>query len=523
MKLGILAATTLSVLLVGATCFPLFDLNPTTDTSDPTHTLAVALTKPIADEVVKKGGSVEIEWTASNTTGETAIATLFVRASNDEETILKGGIRLPESPGTQSYTWVTESDAAVFSGEYTIHLKAEAGDQVEEDTAAGKITVSTPATFAFAKPSKNVWLEKGEPEDPDDPNSPLTTAKIEISWDSFDPDGDGKAKLGLDPDTHDEDPEHDSGNEITIYEVSIPKTIGTDTLQWEGKDTDGERVDADAYTLFAEVTDDVNADKIVLARRADGRPVRITVPELPAASIAPDPDKNTSLIVDDEMTIKYTLNEDNDVYLDFRIDPDDNHDNGNEITIRSRVFVEKGTEEDTFTWDGRDEDGNLVEFDGRGVFTLLMKIDRGSTSTQTVASTRRIYLRTSARWPVISLLEPEEDVTLTGGVGGEVLIKWRDYIPYDDAKIRLVIDDDDTPNEGAETDENEITLPSADFDDLKGGQSGLKATYRYYVSEDLAPGRYWIFAYIDRSGVAPWDDIAIAAGQIVIEDPDANP
>lgn len=520
MKLCIITALALSTLLVGATCFPLFELNPDTDTTTAARKLAVSVVKPDKDRVVKKGDSVTIAWTASNLTGSAAFATLYVRASNKEETILAGGIRLQESPGMQTYEWTTVSDVAVFSGAYTVHLRATAGEETAEGTAAGTITVNTAPTFVFTAPEADATLMKGDPDDPDDPNSPLTTAKIEISWDSFDPDSDGKAEIGLDPDTDDDDPDHDSGNEVTIYEATIPKTIGTDTLQWEGKNTEAQRVDADEYTLFARVTDAVNETQIVVARDVGGNPIRITVPEPAAASIAPDPDKDTSLIVDFDMTVKYTLNEDKDVFLDFRVDPDDNHNNGNEITIRSRVFVEKGTEEDTFEWNGRDHDGNPVGFDGKGIFKLLMLIDRGASTAQTVASDSRVILRTNTRAPAITLLEPATDVTLTGGTGGSVLIRWRDHVSRDPAKIRLAIDDDAIPNEDVETDEAEIILPSADFDDLEAGKTGLKATYRYYVSDNLAPGRYWIFAYIDRSGTAPWDDIAIAGGQIVIKDPD---
>jgi hypothetical protein len=100
-----------------------------------------------------------------------------------------------------------------------------------------------------------------------------------------------------------------------------------------------------------------------------------------------------------------------------------------------------------------------------------------------------------------------------------VLIKWRDDDPSESARIRLTIDDDATPDEGVETDDPEEVIPSADWDDLEAEGDGVQDTFSFYIGDDREPGRYWIFAYIDRDEAAPWDNVAIAAGQIVVEDP----
>ncbi|MBU0616962.1 MAG: hypothetical protein KKI02_04535, partial [Planctomycetes bacterium] len=97
--------------------------------------------------------------------------------------------------------------------------------------------------------------------------------------------------------------------------------------------------------------------------------------------------------------------------------------------------------------------------------------------------------------------------------------------PSESAKIRLTIDDDATPAQGEAGDPNdaaEEVIPSADWDDLDPAGVGVEDTFTFYIGDDdLDVGRrYWIFAYIDRDQEEPWDCIAIAAGQIVVEDPD---
>ena len=527
MKTGVLVIVSLLAMQANTSCFPLFELNPTQDyTVDTSKTMGISLLKPASDRTVKKGETVAVEWTASNVGDDAAIATVYVRSSNGEETVLEGGIRVSASAGTQSYVWDTDSDTASFSGEYTILVRMEAGGETVEDEAPGTITISSSPVFAFTGPTTSQVLLPGDPNDPDDPNSPLTSAKIEISWEGYDLDGDGKAVLYIDPDRHDDDPEHDSGNEVEIYETTLAKTNGEDSLQWYGTDSGNNTVDADTYTLYAVVSDDVYDEELIVARFGNST-IRLTVPDT-TTKVEFDEDEDASLVIGDRLRINYTLNENSNVYLYFQVDPDNDSTNGNEVTIRSRTLVERGTRNGAFYWRGKAADGTAVGFDGTGLFKVYMIIDRGVTGTQTVTCENNVFLRDDADQPVISLVAPASDETLTGGVGGSVLIRWLDDVPNDGtAKIRLVIDDDDTPNENVESDDGdpdtesaEQELPSAGFDDLEAGGGGLQATYRYYVSDDLAPGRYWIFAYIDRDGVAPYDDIAIAAGQIVIEDPD---
>ena len=525
MRYGILLALGLSIFLVGATCFPIFELDPATESAAGT-TLVVSVITPAEDRQVAAGDSVTIEWTVANLTDSSAVATVLVRARADfADTILVGGLRIPESGGLQSVDWDTtdfpgvSQDEGVVSvdwdtadfpgGEYSIHVQVEAGELSEETTAEGHITLNTPPTFEFTEPTEDTELLEQDPNDPNDPNAPLLPAEVTIGWSAYDPDSDGTAEIGIDPDT-----DHDSGNEITIYEAGIPRTSGVDSIDWDGTSTSGERVEGDTYYLFAAISDEVSAERFV-----EGL-ARIIVPEVLELAVT-QPDEDTDfLTTDDPLTIEFTLDEDDDVFIDLRIDPDEDHRNGNETTILARYLVEWGTHEDSFDWDGDDSEGNPV---GHGIYRIFMAVNRGAASPQIVEAEGLVFRRSAEEQPLIGVLQPDTDQTLVGGVGGEVLIRWRDNDPSESAKIRLTIDDDATPDEAVEPAEGpleEEELPSAGWGDLDAAGDGLEDTFTFYVGDDRAPGRYWIFAYIDRDEVAPWDNIAIAAGQVVVEDPD---
>jgi flagellar hook assembly protein FlgD len=501
------------MLLVGATCFPLFELDPTEEPSSGAK-LAVSVIAPGEDHEIPMSTTdpaakvVTIQWTAANLTGATGLATVFVRSRADfADTILEGGLRISESAGDQSVEWDTTDFPG---GEYSIHVQVEAGGLSEEATADGRITINTAPTFEFTDPTEDTELVERDPNDPNDPNAAPLPAQITIAWTSSDPDSDGSAEIGLDPDR-----DHESGNEITIYEFEIPRTAGDDSIDWDGTSAAGEAVEEDTYYLFALVSDGVNDDDIV-----EGL-ARIIVPEEESFELAvTQPAEDTEFLAgDDPLTIEFTLDEDDDVFISLRIDPDENHRNGNEITILSRYLVGEGTNEDSFDWDGDDSEGDPVD---DGIYRVFMAVNRGSDSSTIVEADGLVFRRSAEDQPLIALLEPDSDETIVYREGGEVLIEWRDDDPSESARIRLTIDDDATPDEALETDDPEEVIPSADWDDLDAAGDGVEDTFAFYIGDDRAPGRYWIFAYIDRDEAAPWDNIAIAAGQVVIDDPDAE-
>ncbi|MBU0618154.1 MAG: hypothetical protein KKI02_10590, partial [Planctomycetes bacterium] len=691
MRYGILLALGLSTLVVGATCLPIFDLDPPDDPATATL-LAVSVIRPAEDHEVHTGDVVTIEWTAVNLTESDAIATVLVRhRDSSDETILAGGVRPPLEPDQATILWDT---TGFDGGTYSIMAEISAGDRTAEATAEGRITLGTLPVFSFTGPTSDTELVR-EP-DPNDPDGPLLSARVTISWTGFDPDGDGNVQLALDEDSSEDDPDHDSDNEVVIGESDLPETSDSDSLVWTGADTGGADVEAGTYNLYAVVSDGVGRAEIVEAG------VRITVPEpikteltitkvddiwrqpplhdpnsaepecfwgwgdlseyddpnrpivaddwvgdddRPISEIrwwgsyrgwdqtsAPDvlqsfhigiwtatsadpsnpnsfghpdelvweswarqnefteedvgcdyhsdlnsrevcfrytysipesewfhqdPNENVYWIsisarysstlfqpeyqwgwqtrardpntdgavrisgvdqngaptlgaqydqgelitsldsdvpwdlafrlkvtetdgdieflpTDYPLTLEFTLDEDNDVFVDLRIDTDEDHVNGNEATILRRYLVEKGTNGDTYKWHGDDSEGDPVD---DGIYRVFMAISRGSGSSQIVERDGLVLRRSEEEQPLIALLGPDSDQTIVGGVGGEVLITWRDDDPSESAKIRLTIDDDPTPNQGEAGDPNdaaEDVIPSADWDDLDPAGVGVE-------------------------------------------------
>lgn len=510
MRYGILIAVALIWALVGATCLPLVDLTARQDFG-PETTLGISITQPSSDREVPKGAVVEIEWTAANLTGSEAIATILVRARSDfAETILAGGLRLEESPGARTLDWDTTD---FEGGEYSIAARIAAGGLTNEASAAGRITINSPPSFEFTAPTEDTELpaeeEEAEEETTEDANAPTVeeedTSAVNIRWTAFDPDGSATAQIGIDPDG-----DHQNGNETVIAERDLPTTSQPASLAWDGTNNNGDIVDPGIYNLYAIVSDGVNEDLIV-----DGL-ARITVPTRPEPieTAITEPSEDTDfLTTDDLLTIEYTLDENDDVLIDLEIDTDDNHRNGNEVAILLQRLIEAGTTDDLFDWDGTDSDG--VDVDD-GIYRILLVINRGTAgAAPIVASDALVFRRSEQEKPLIALLGPNTDQTIETGT--DVVIRWRDDDPSESATIRLTIDDDDTPG-GFVPDPTEREVLA----DRDASGDGVLDTFRlpYRELRDLEPGRYYVFAYIDRDGVDPVDHVSIAGGLLVIEDPE---
>ena len=102
--------------------------------------------------------------------------------------------------------------------------------------------------------------------------------------------------------------------------------------------------------------------------------------------------------------------------------------------------------------------------------------------------------------------------------GSFVTIRWRDDDPSETATIRLAIDDDMNPQEATETDDPEMEILSGRV----ASGDGVQDTFSFQVPSTLAPGTYFVFGYIDRDGAAPFEHSSVAAGRIIIRDPNQN-
>ncbi|RMF82669.1 MAG: hypothetical protein D6744_05825 [Planctomycetota bacterium] len=486
--------------LMGSGCFPLIDLGEEADTPpSPTKLLTVAALRPASDRNVPEGAVVEVEWVASNLTDDEAIATILARDRSDlSDIVLAGGVRVAENGAHQTVSW----DTSEFAGRrFSIIVRVTGGGRTEEDIADGEVQVNAAPQFDFTDPFEDTTLEQTDPNSTDDPF-------VTIRWTSVDPDDEAEFDVGVDIDE-----DHTNDNELVLLSGTLPTQSGFDTFDWIGRDTEDQRVDPGAYIVYARVNDGVNPERFVDA------PGRIIVPELDEPNEPNEivleitsPEEDAEFLVgDDPLEIAYTIDESDDVLVDIAIDSDDNHNNANEITISSQRLIDSETKSDSFEWDGTDDDGMAVP---DGIYKPHLVINRGSGAPQIVDGSALIFRRSNDDQPLIALLEPATDKS--PDPGAFVLIKWRDDDPSETAKVRLTLDDDDTPNESVETDDAEIEILAFSKARL-ASEDGVQDTFQYKVPATLADGDYFIFAYIDRDEAAPFDHVAVAGGRIRID------
>lgn len=243
MRIAISCLCLLGMLAPGTTCFPLQQ-----QTSVPTQrtTLGMTITTPTSDQTVGQGTVLQIRWIASNLTGQPAAAEVWVESRTDlSRTTLESGF---EVDGTTSHTstWNTSSAAA---GLYVIYGGLATPDRTVDATAPGQITVNARPTFAFTQPTTDQTL--------------ANNATLTLAWTGSDPENAGQATIGLDPVNATPDPNHTSGDEMFIKDVTLSTDNVAASFDWNVTDLNGAMVPDGTYVLFALVGDDVNPDRPV--------------------------------------------------------------------------------------------------------------------------------------------------------------------------------------------------------------------------------------------------------------------
>ncbi len=488
MRIG-LASVALLIGLILAGC-PQMGGNNNGDGVSGRTTLAVTVEQPTTNTSIAAGTAVTVRWSAVNETGMAGSATVFVESLDDlTTTTIAAGVAVDGVLSTRTVTWDTTGFGA---GVYSIRARIEAGESFREDTGTGRVTIDATPTFTFAAPSEDTEL--------------MQDGTVDVMWSGADAEGNGRVVILVDPDD-----DNDNNNEVVIAERSLGETSADDQLAWDGTGQDGNAVDAGTYRVVARVNDGVNAEQTFVA---DGR---ITVPEpedeTPTGMLAvTEPAEDASfLTTDDPFEIAFDIDQADDVLVDLKIDTDDNHANGNEMTILSQRLIEAGTESDTFDWDGDDSGGTAVD---DGIYRVFLVSFDGTGTPETVEAAGLLFRRSSANQPLIALQMPATTTTVMSGAF--INIQWRDDDPGEDALIRLTLDDDNMPAEGTETDNAEIEILA----DRDASADGVQDSFAFQVTNSLAPGTYFLFAYIDSNpGDLLADHVSVAPGIIIVDDP----
>ncbi len=454
------------------------------------NTLGVTIDSPRNAASVASGTIVNIRWSALNRTGDPGSVDIFVRANDDgAETFLAQGLSVNGSTGTVTTDWDT---AGFGAGVYSIRARVTANGNSRDAVATGQVTIDAAPTFAFTRPTTNTTLPETDP--------------VELAWSGIDPEGDAQIDLFVDPDDL-----TTTDNRVQILNDRALNDSEDDeeqTFDWSGRNTSNARVDAGEYRVIAIVDDGVNEPIEVVSTFV------ITVPD------QPDPDElgftipeddDTFLTTDATFGITLGVNRTADALLDVGIDTDDNHANGNEITVLSQRLIPSGTETTSFDWDGNDADGNPVS----NVIYRLFFVSSIGTGTPTVDDSEAlVFRRDTLTQPLIALQTPATVQTLTPGQF--LTITWRDDDPDDNAVIRIVIDDDPNPLEGAETDDPELEI----LNNRDAGADGVQDTFQFRIPNSLAEGVYYIFAYIDADlATAAPDHTSTAPASFRVDDP----
>lgn len=378
MRFKLLVVLSAAWILAGATCLPLVDYPDRAPR--PGVTLAAAISAPATSRSVPQGAAVQVKWSATNTSGKSATLRVFVEARPGlARTTLVEGIPISGAAVSDTLTWDTTSFAAAA---YRIFVEVTNGELTRDAQAAGEITVNGPALFFFTSPTTDTTL-------PADGN-------ITLGFTLRDPEGEGAVRLGIDLDA-----DHSNANEIFIGEVALPDDTKADMFEWNGADEDGNAVDAGAYNLFALVDDGINPIQTVngLARLivTDSNANNNDNDNQSGIGIR-EPNTNTEFLSSrPELRIEFGVNEPTDVLVDLKVDPDNNHANGNEITILAQRLIRAGTATDTFAWNGNDSSGAAVP---DGIYTLLIVVNRESGAPQTTAGDALVFRRGVATTPL---------------------------------------------------------------------------------------------------------------------------
>lgn len=480
MRFAVICLGLCGVLLLGAPCVPLLQ-DPTPDMA-PAKTLGVAIRLPAADRTVAVGTVVPISWNAFNNTGESASATLYIESRVDlSQTVLAENVPIV---GTYSNTarWDTAGFAA---GEYVIYALIT-GRQTASATGPGRITIDHPPAFEFTQPTENKTVR---------PPIALT-----IAWTGSDLEGAGRFTIGLDLNT-----DHNSGDELFIHEGTVRKDPTDGTFNWTGNTLTADPVDSGTYYLFALLNDDVNQEVSVTSEftvtvdREEAEP-----PPTPIRLGIAKPEEDTSfLTTDPPLHIEFTVNEFSDVLIDLKIDTDDNHRNGNELTILSQRLVAGGTERDTFDWDGTLSDGGQAP---ETIYRLFIVMNSGTGSPTLADGPGLIQRRSDANQPLIAMLEP--GTVREVNPGDYVAITWRDDDPTEAATIRLTINSAEGP---------EIMTILTGRSAVADGS--VHDSFLWQVPASLGPGTYRVHGHILTDDSTVVRNHSISPGRLIIKDP----
>lgn len=446
-----------------------------------------AFTAPAADAALPIGGTLTISWTGGDRDSTASLALLLdPDADHDSgnEVLILDALELPNTPAANSFDWSgNDIDGAIVAqGVYNLFARVTSGASDEKVFESGvRITTpNRPPTLTFTAPTGPTGVDRG--------------ATLNIQWSVEDPDSTPFVTILLD-----DDDQNDAAD------ATPPRTLVSRQQDSDGTgefNLDTTAVEPGDYFIQALVSDDTNEPVFVATGFAFT--VRNGAPSV--AFTAPSADVDF-LASQGALSIAFDVTDvGDDVLVDLKIDPDDNSANGNEITILAQRRVTGAAAGQTFDWTGVDSGGNVVP---DGIYRLFAVSSDGSNPAVTNLAGPQIRRRAAAGKPLVALLAP--DATATRNPGEFLAISWRDDDPTGAATIDLLLDDDATPDESAETG----AAPTLILSGREAPGDGVLDSFAFQLPT-LAPGTYFIQARISGGG---FTQTSVAQGRLIVPDP----
>lgn len=342
-------------------------------------------------------------------------------------------------------------------------------------------TIRVPLTFT--KPREDAELAEADDS-------------ITIEWEMDHGGLGGSLSLGLDADL-----DHTSGNE-EILAGGGPFDGSLTSFELIASMITAGELEPGTYYLYAWIEQSGLDDMFVTA------PVQITLGNFsPPTMEFVDLDDDLEALVGDTVTIEWDDEDvDDNATIDLFVDPDQNHNNGNEIQLIWNRLEDPDGEDDRFAWNttGQRPDEYYV----------FATISDGRDSVD-VEADGRIILRNCQDCPLITLIQPSSvvssDVTTT------VAISWDDGVPSAQAVIALYyVDFDETETliaDGIEANPDQAGDDLYEWDLLPDD-----------LTESAVPeGAYDVKAYIKDGSASPtpgdfdgFDGWDVASGKVVV-------
>ncbi|MCG3126623.1 MAG: hypothetical protein CHACPFDD_01474 [Phycisphaerae bacterium] len=280
----------------------------------------------------------------------------------------------------------------------------------------------------------------------------------------------------------------DDRSRTEIFQQTTSETLVAKTTSWDTTDFPS----GDYAVVVRAVVGELTAEA--------GSPGRIII-NAPASFRFTAPASDATLPLNGTVTIGWTaFDGDGDGRVSIGVDTDANHSSGNEHTILADRVLPRFSTADTFDWDGRDTDGELLPAATYNVFATVTDTLHDAAVVEALAT-----ITTPNTQPTFAFTGLSSDVTVDSG--DSVTITWTVSDVDDTAFVTILIDDDTADDDANDT--TPATVIVARQNDADGDGETT------WDTSGFAAGEYFVQARVE-------DDVntalfVVAGGSVTVQ------